>query len=113
MTIYRDDLERVYALIEKPEAWQKKSYTNAVWKEDGSLEKRPTCFCLAGAYLEVVEPENDGYVLKMSHYLDDLAGAMGFDYGDTPALFDFNDTHTHAEVLALLKSAIERAPVRP
>ena len=32
---------------------------------------------------------------------------------ETPCAADFNDSHTHAEVLQLLRDAIDRAPVRP
>lgn len=115
MTIYKDQLEAVYKLIERPENWQQRSYNNAVWNEGAQgdlwLQKAPTCFCLAGAIQQVTAPNQLLNIFQQSLAHTSLSKALGFK--EPTELFDFNDTHTHAEVLALLASAIERAPVRP
>lgn len=98
MTIYRDDLERVYALIEDPERWAKGFYAyNAQGAECDEHSASAVKWCLDGAFnkcgLDSVYSEQ----------------VLHLQCGQTPT---FNDTHTHAEVLALLRAAIERAPVR-
>jgi tRNA(Arg) A34 adenosine deaminase TadA len=110
--IYKDDLQRVYAVIEREQNWMKITYNDAEWDANDCdlLVKAPSCFCLAGAFLHVRFPDDHGYVFKMSRELDEFASSFGM---DTNELFEFNDSHAHAEVLALLKSAIDRAPVRP
>jgi hypothetical protein len=99
--IYRDQLEKVYALIEKPENWCQKHY--ALDDQDSHQgifpDSSTACrWCLDGA-LQRASPEVD---------YEEWKSALGH-YNPIA----FNDSHTHAEVLALLQSAIERAPVRP
>jgi hypothetical protein len=100
MTIYRDDLERVYALIEKPEAWTTEYHArdkNGICVDPHS--KKAVCWCIDGAF------QKCGLSILQTEV------ALGLPrIGDAP---DFNDSHTHSEVLALLKAAIDRAPVRP
>jgi hypothetical protein len=97
MTIYRDDLERVYALIEKPEAWTQGAFArDADGNATYSRGENAVCWCLRGA------------TYKLWGGLDDFCGALQVKH-----VADFNDSHTHAKVLQLLKDAIERAPVRP
>lgn len=90
--IYRDDLERVYKLLERPEAWCKGVYTQ---REGDSLRH-----CLSGAYMHSCEGR-DLFAFAASL---GLAGAACV-WNDAPE-------RTHAEVLELLRRAIERAPVR-
>jgi hypothetical protein len=96
--IYRDQLEKVYALIERPENWCQKHYALS---EDGCpvyAESPLACrWCLDGA-VQVVSPCND---------YDEWKAALGH---HNPIAF--NDSHDHDEVLELLRNAIERAPVR-
>ncbi len=106
MTIYRDQLEAVYKLIEKPENWCK---STAARDADGfgcePRSSRAASWCIAGA-LEKVGAQRGFYD---SHDLDaERKAVLGVSETGT-----WNDTHTHTEVLALLKSAIERAPARP
>jgi hypothetical protein len=112
MTIYRDDLERVYALIEKPEAWTQGAYARDAAgeliprEESGDafaddefapLRDAAACFCLYGAGI------------RCGLQIYEFGNALGID------VVGFNDApnRTHSEVLALLRSAIDRAPVRP
>jgi hypothetical protein len=97
--IYRDQLEAVYALIEKPENWTQEAFAktadgDAVNSDDADA----VCWCIRGAFIRC-----HGWP-KAS-----LADALG-----VVSVIGFNDAENrkHAEVLALLKSAIERAPVR-
>lgn len=106
MTIYRDQLEAVYRLIEKPENWQKELYADDLLT--------PKCFCLAGAFRHINEADG----VQLDHDATDLefSFALGLAPGEArhpfELVFEFNDSHTHPEVLALLQSAINRAPVR-
>jgi hypothetical protein len=115
--IYRDQLEAVYRLIEKPENWTQKAYARdekgegiddeydidcgeSLSEIEQAAHPAARCWCLFGA----------AYKCGVTHDIE-LGAALGF---KIPYLLsEFNDTHTHAEVLALLKSAIDRAPVRP
>jgi hypothetical protein len=108
--IYRDQLEKVYALIEKPENWTQGVYARdavgePVRNEDDdeqvALRDTAACWCIWGAAYKCGLTRRDD---------PDFVGALGFVQINDPN--DFNDSHTHAEVLALLQSAIERAPVR-
>lgn len=98
MTIYKDQLQAVRAVIEKPENW---TQGMAARIADGtptySADPRATCWCLVGAAFKC---DIDG--IEFCLPLIELVGDN---------LATFNDTHTHSEVLALLDSAIERAPV--
>jgi hypothetical protein len=109
VTIYKDDLMRVRQLIEKPENWTQKAYARDAngrpLDPEGegddikyAKDEKATCWCLNGAGFKCGIDENA------------LRDALGFD-GDFS--HDWNDTHTHAEVLSLLDSAIERAQERP
>jgi hypothetical protein len=107
MTIYKDQLEAVYRLIEKPENWTQGAYARSA---NGALDRHgddewvaedaAACqWCLLGAGIKCGIDVGDMY-----DKLFPLA---------REAPHEFNDNHTHAEVLALLKSAIDRAPERP
>ncbi len=115
MTIYRDQLEAVYKLIEKPENWTQGHYAldaagQPILNDDGdeiesenvALNDNAACWCIWGAAYKCGITRRDD---------DDFVAVLGFT--DVCQPNDFNDSHTHAEVLALLQSAIERAPVRP
>ena len=104
MTIYKDQLEAVYRLIEKPENWLQGDFAKNQFGEIVASDSNEACqWCLLGAF---------EHVLKA----DEIGDAYSFfpdENGFTGSFMVFNDTHTHAEVLALLKSAIDRAPERP
>lgn len=104
MTIYRDDLERVYALIERPEAWRKEWYVSYI-------DDKPCRWCLEGAFIHVKGMDIAEWSANKNCEREEFDAALGL-HGGAIASY-FNDHHTHAEVLALLRSAIERAPVRP
>jgi hypothetical protein len=102
MTIYKDQLQAVYRLIEKPENWtQGDAARGRSGNSVNSNGKYAVCWCLLGAAWRV-----NGKVEE--RVMDDMESALGVD-----SVADFNDNHTHAEVLALLQSAIDRAPERP
>lgn len=119
MTIYKDDLERVYALIEDEQRWTQGAYAKDAagepfYDEDGyiiedestALRNDAACWCLWGAAYKC------GIVTTHESPRDrQFVEALGFKWLTDPN--DFNDSHTHAEVLDLLRNAIERAPVRP
>lgn len=99
MTIYRDQLEAVYRLIEKPENWTQNTYARDAFNEPIAISHEDAvCWCLRGAVLKVT-PEPDVSLCEL--------------FGVNSVL-DFNDhpRRTHSEVLALLQQAIDRAPVR-
>lgn len=103
--IYKDQLEAVYRLIEKPENWTQHLFARGKRNTQVTPNGRfAVCWCLEGALCKVlgVSPSSDAGQHAFSEF-DDLCETQ-------PAYF--NDHHAHAEVLALLKSAIDRAPVR-
>jgi hypothetical protein len=104
MTIYKDQLEAVYRLIEKPEKWcAKKGF-----QHEGA-------YCLVGAFRMSVR--GSAFMTRaddMEEILnadDEFARALGF-FNRVNA-FTFNDESSHEDVLARLQFAIDRAPERP
>jgi hypothetical protein len=90
-----DVLRKARALIEKPENWLQGEYC------DGDK------FCLLGAIAKVQElPEYKSE--ETPAYFAVKAAVRALDPG-TVFPHRFNDTHTHAEVLAAFDRAIERA----
>jgi hypothetical protein len=113
--IYRDQLEAVYKLIEDPNRWAQGNYAldaggDPICNEDGEEiddlavadRDEAACWCIWGAAYKCG--------IRNRAAEDAFVGALGFTMSNEPN--DFNDTHTHAEVLELLRQAIERAPVR-
>ena len=97
MSIYRDQLEAVYRLIEDEKRWtQDASARDEQGNFVDSRHPNAVSWCLRGACWKAIA---------------DFDGCLT-DQLDVPSVINFNDSHTHAEVLALLTSAIERAPVR-
>lgn len=92
-------LKAARAKIERPECW-----TQDVFARDRSgdcvhvLSPNAVCWCSVGACKAVVVADFNYFCAA----LDALADAMG-----TPEVADFNDTHTHAEVLGAFDKAIE------
>jgi hypothetical protein len=104
--IYRDQLEAVRKLIERPEAWiARKGF------KDGDA------YCMVGAWRMVcrghvyVDSGVPGQSWAEVHDKD-IAFAKALGLRDEQHVFARNDNGTHSEVLALLDAAIERAPVR-
>jgi hypothetical protein len=110
VTIYKKDLERVYKLIEEPEA---STHHVAARDAHGNVihpkSQVATCWCVIGAF-EKARVSN-GWEIPTIALFPDADIKILSELGGGAA--EFNDTHTHAEVLQLLKDAIERAPVRP
>lgn len=107
MTIYKDQLEAAYSLLEDGSKWRK-----------GSLDDGECKYCVGGAVLHVCgvnawETDNRAPAeefAELAHFPKDASlGQRRY------ALYNWNDApeRTHAEVLELLRSAIDRAPVRP
>jgi len=87
-------------LIENPECW-----TQGVFAcdEDGFVTdiEEGVCFCSMGAIIRA-----DGGLGNESYIA--AFGAMQSVIGNSTSISRFNDTHTHAEVLAMFDKAIER-----
>jgi hypothetical protein len=99
VTIYKDDLERVYKLIEKEENWTKGVHArDANGRPVDANSDDAVCWCLDGAFrrcgLSILDSER---VFRVKH---------------TPAYNDAKQ-RKHKEILKKLRSAIKRAPVRP
>ena len=115
--IYRDQLEAVYRLIEDEKRWTQGAFARndhsvaidldydcndegeSLADEECATHADAICWCLYGA----------AYKCGISN---DFAIAQSLAMRIPVEVITFNDSHTHAEVLALLTSAIERAPVR-
>lgn len=100
--------KKARALIEDPKNWTQGAY--ATDKDgvalDQPLDDEAVCFCMIGAIrraegspLEEVTRQN---VRLLWAALDNMANGEALAYSH-----EYNDTHTHAEVLAFLDSAIE------
>ena len=93
-------LTRVRKRIEKPENWTQGAAAR-IWPKGSPVSvssPRAKCWCLAGATFR----EASAYPLDAASEAENKLYRM--------AEFDvafWNDTHTHAEVLALLDEAIE------
>lgn len=106
MTIYRDDIQKVYDLLEKPERWTRgcearDANGNATWAQSPAA----VSWCLMGAKIKLF-----GWGYDCGFAASQLIEEVG-----VSGVTEFNDApgRKHAEVLELLRSAIERAPVRP
>lgn len=96
-----ETLKAIRDLITEPDHWiQNSNAHDALGQACDPLSTDASCWCLLGACIRVTS---------------------GNDYGSTTRLYDhmrsympngiteFNDSHTHAEVLALVDEAIKRA----
>lgn len=97
------DLRAAKALIDTPQKWTQRAFAKTA---DGALTtytaEDAACFCSAGAIFRVVgdaEPRERAC-------LDALGATMGTHRLDIPK---FNDTRTHAEVMAAWDAAIAAA----
>lgn len=114
MTIYKDQLEAVYKLIERPEAWTQGRYAYGEGNSDldefnssrAAKHANAVCWCLAGAAVRCNLIESDSDTGNSAA----LQEALGLE--EDVLVCDWNDSHTHPEVLALLQAAIDRAPTR-
>ncbi len=105
--IYKDQLEAVYKLIEKPENWTRGWFARtASGEEVAPRDPRASCWCIEGALCKVL---NVGTIDVEGI---DAREELERKYDLEASMNDNKDTE-HAQVLALLKSAIEHAPVRP
>ena len=98
-------LRNARALIEKPENWTQGAYARDV-KKDGltsPLSDQACAWCMMGA-MQRCSP-NDYFARQHGYEL--LRKLGGVEY-----VGEFNDTHTHAEVLSLFDRAIAAAEAR-
>jgi hypothetical protein len=99
VTIYKDELQAVYKLLRAKSRWTKHDFAK---DKDGlpvdALHPKACKWCLDGAFKRVgADWVNSDQALGVK------------------STWDFNDSRrrTHKQVLAKLRSAIKRAPVRP
>ena len=91
-------LRKAKALIDTPEKWTQGAFArDRIGNQTLNLNDKAVCFCSAGALgrLNALDYQS----IKIINY---LAGVMGDIVG-------FNDTHTHAEVMAKWDEAIALA----
>ena len=95
-------------LIAKPEAWTKVFFArDATGKQAQANSPRAVCWCIFGA-LERAAIDihaSDEAHNAAAEELDKQLRAQG---SPSPTVVDFNDTCTHAEVLALFDATIAR-----
>ena len=106
-----DVLKLARRLIEDPARWVQgcvatDQYGSRVSPDDSGA----VCFCATGAVIRVVRPnrhdrETTWRATRLLGMLDELSGCHSQD-GQPRPLAQFNDTHTHAEVLELFDRAI-------
>lgn len=87
---------KAYELLAEPTAWTQGSYArNKAGKEVDSHSPEACAWCMAGA-IEKCYPNDTELVLIYSRILDEISPLN---------VAKFNDSRTHAEVLAILKRA--------
>ena len=102
---HSEALKAAKAVIANPENWTQGWYYKY---KNGTSCKRyedAECFCSLGA-LRKVNDCYDDYYLNGTLYLDLALETLNVKAG---SVFIFNDTHSHAEVMALFDKAIELA----
>lgn len=93
-----DILREARKLIERPEAWTQGVWArNAAGAEVEESSSDAVCWCSVGAIFRVAPRQNYDVIRALAA----LTGGM--------SPIAFNDTHTHAEVLAALDKAIALA----
>jgi hypothetical protein len=91
-------LRKARALIEKPEHWTQGAYArDALGEKCPDGDERAHSFCAIGAMWRVV---------PSSLSVTDAANALCRAAGIKTSIDAFNDSHTHAEVLAAFDKAI-------
>jgi hypothetical protein len=84
--------------IERPECWTQRAYArDEEYSTVSPSDKLAVCWCSIGALCAVTDDNG-----QFAHARDSLAAVL-----DGMSVFCFNDTHTHAEVLAAFDRAIE------
>jgi len=101
----KNDLRQIRDLLADPKRWTQE-YCGRTASGDPITVPSPeaTCFCLMGAIFQTQGCETGRTVNKLEDHLNESPLLEGVSY------VRFNDTHTHAEVLALLDERIEAAP---
>ncbi len=95
-------LKAARELISAPERWtQETSARTPDGRRCGALNANAVCWCSTGATL-MFDPDNLG------HFADSALGWQLMSDGYNDGVERFNDTHTHAEVLALFDKTIAR-----
>lgn len=102
MTTTKQTLIAARALIEKPENWTRRALARDV--DNISLtadDPDAICFCAIGAIRKIANStKEEEFALEKLRQLD-VVTSVG--------VAIYNDTHTHAEVLAMFDLAIEAA----
>lgn len=101
--IFKDQLQAVYRLIERPEAWTQNAFArNARGGIVDEFDSTAVCWCMVGAFSKVI-------AIRAVPQFRWLLGMS-----PNCAISEFNDApnRQHSEVLSLLNAAIERAPSR-
>ena len=97
-------LKEARALISDEKNWTQDSFArNSAGEKVEPANERAVCFCAIGALAKAacLAPELD---LPAENFIQDEAYMLG--WINVP---EFNDNHTHSEVLALFDRAIARA----
>lgn len=93
------DVQAIRELISVPERWTQAAYAR---DKDGSdhiseYSELAVCWCLDGAWSKVSAKQSKDYRQKLRRFLNRLTH---------PGMVWFNDSHTHAEVIAKLDKGI-------
>lgn len=100
MTETAEILRKARALIKDPKNWTQKACARDKYGYEVDVDSREAyCFCTIGAIAKVSGRSTDG----------DARNALRDIIGGRRSIANFNDEHTHAEVLALFDRAIARA----
>lgn len=100
MTI-KTDLQQMRDLLADPQRWTQRYCGRDANGEAVTVPAdEAVCFCLMGAIFQTQGTDSSQHICEIEDHLNDSPLLEGVSY------VRFNDTHTHAEVLALLDERI-------
>ena len=101
-----DVLIKAKTLIQDPESWtQGVSARDILYEPVPATSRDAVCFCTYGAVARALGLENSTYYHEVARPLKKACAAIS----GSSMVTEYNDTHTHPEVLALFDKAIELA----
>lgn len=103
----RDLIISARKVIEKPENWTTQYYARDADNEMCSIESaNAVCFCSLGALRKVLYNNGGMDIFGRQDFLYDTAAGFLKAVAGIGDVADYNDNHTHAEVLALFDKTI-------
>ncbi len=98
----REFLQRVRAIISDPSHWTQGALARGADGKSANVTDRATCWCLVGAFYATAEEGGVDFF-----FIEEAMFAVSCRLPDSSiSISNYNDTHEHADVIALLDRAI-------